>query len=167
MQNIPAEIQKMLLPGENIHIMSKINKFVLFFPVVLLLLVFLASLSPVFDELGYQRMYVTSALLFLFGILLICDIVIYKTTYILVTNYRIMGRVGFFSKRQITSPSEKIDAVTTSRGLFGAIFRFATIRIYAGRAMYSFHYIADYREIEKIINSAIINANKKAAPEGR
>lgn len=150
--------------GEKVLAKTKMNSFVFFCPFAIIgLYIIIAMVGAAKIGLEEANEALTGLFVALVA-LLIAGIVMYRTTYLLITNKRIMGRTGVIWKHHLTSTIRRVDAVATTRGLFGAIFGFATISVFVGRATYRFHCIANYREIESILNAAVIEAQSMKIP---
>lgn len=70
---------------------------------------------------------------FLVGILLIvCSIILFirlATTEVAVTDRRIIGKVGWIATRSLDLRLAKLEGVSVSRGLLGAIFNYGSIKV--------------------------------------
>lgn len=53
----------------------------------------------------------------------------YKTSYIALTETKLVGHKGFMRSKTMSTPLSKIQNITITNGLFGKIFRYHTIII--------------------------------------
>lgn len=70
--------------------------------------------------------------LFLLAMIALCalDIFIsYKTTYIAITETKLIGHIGFIRSKTLATPLSKVQNIGISNGLLGKIFRYHTITI--------------------------------------
>ncbi len=67
-----------------------------------------------------------------------------RTTLFVVTNRRVVMRVGIFSKSSMEMLNNKIEEVDVRQSLFGRILNFGTVRLIGvGGSREPFFYIAD------------------------
>ncbi len=91
-------------------------------------------------------------------------IVAFLTTYLVVTDRRVIGRHGLLKRVEMTSPLDRVDGVRTSRGLGGLIFGYAKVSLSSGHAWRSFRYIGNYRELQRVCNNAALEAQQGRKP---
>lgn len=75
----------------------------------------------------------------------------YFTTELAVTNKNVIGRVGFISKKVMSSPLNKVQNVSVSKRLFGSIFGYGKVKIDTAAGSYSFKYIKKPEEFKKVV----------------
>lgn len=55
-----------------------------------------------------------------------------------VTNKNVVGKTGFIRKKTMSSPLDKVQNVSVSKGLFGSIFGYGKVKIDTTSGTYSF-----------------------------
>lgn len=59
-----------------------------------------------------------------------------KSNQLILTNTRLLGKVGVFSKKYIDAPLEKVDTVDVSIGFFGNLTGFGKVKVLTGSSKY-------------------------------
>lgn len=100
--------------------------------------------------------------------------IVIKTSQLVVTNKRVLGRRGFISKQTLDIMLSKLDTVNVSNGLLGAIFGYGTIEVVTAasgalskyeRAAMKFAYISNTIEFKKAVLAAMDKAKERDMEE--
>lgn len=75
----------------------------------------------------------------------------FLTTELAVTNKNVIGRVGFIRKKTMSSPLNKVQNVSVSKGVFGSIFGYGKVKIDTAAGSYSFKYVKKPEEFKKTV----------------
>lgn len=172
---------KELIHDEKIVISAKYSIFKIV-PVFIMLALFILSLICIFivnnqlenseiakyisTEYEYKLIFTTifisggllSFYFFIFALMFLIDyFVCVHFSCLCMTNKRLIGKVGFFSIREINYPISKIDNITITAGFFGTIFKYYTIQILSGniRVNAKFKGITNAHEFKNYLMKAI------------
>jgi uncharacterized membrane protein YdbT with pleckstrin-like domain len=101
----------------------------------------------------------------LFGVLpLIMRFVVIKTTYLTVTNKRVVGKQGILKVQTLDIPVDKVDNVSFRAGMWGNIFHYYTLAIKSvGSEGWEFRALSNAQKFKDSVNDAI----EKHAEEAR
>ena len=128
-----------------------------FFVVICLLLAIVALLSLSDGGAGA----VCIVLLVAAAVVLLNALIGYKTTYIALTETKIIGHIGFIRSRTLMTPLSKIQNVGLSNGLLGKILDYHTVTLSdAGGSLteYVFKRMAHARDFADAVHGAIDRA---------
>lgn len=82
----------------------------------------------------------------------------YRTTYIAITETKIIGHMGFIKSKTMSTPLSKVQSIGLSNGLLGKIFGYHTVTVsHAGtdRIDFIFHHMAKAEEFSEKVNEYI------------
>jgi uncharacterized membrane protein YdbT with pleckstrin-like domain len=116
-------IQNTLMPGERILHITKIHKIIFIWPIIWFLIMIF------FAVLGGQAIPFLAMSFFLF----ICSIPIVIINYIsseyALTNKRIIGKIGFISRKATDLFLNKVEGIQVDQSIIGRVFDFGTLII--------------------------------------
>lgn len=109
--------------------------------------------------------HLTAIALPLFVLSIIPQVIDFVFADLHITKKRVQGRRGAFSIRQMDAPLNKINTVTISQTLFGAIFNYGTIHISTSSEDYHFSYISKPTDFRNALLASIENLDSPMPPE--
>ena len=160
-----------MMDGEDIIRHSQIHEGCLIVPGVAVGIGLFIGFVIVFRAL-FEGVYVNPALVFFcfFNMITIVGIVwllvryiAYSSNDLILTNKRVFGKCGLIFTTQMQSPLNKIDSVSFTRGLFGKLIGYGTVRIATASTTFKFRFI---REGESLYND-IFNQLEASEDEAR
>lgn len=77
-------------------------------------------------------------------------IVSYLTNNLCITNKRVYGSTGLIKKQELDIPIDKVNTISTSKGLFGAILKYETVTIKSYGDGWTFPQVKNAQEIKKV-----------------
>ena len=77
-------------------------------------------------------------------------IVSYLTNNLCITNKRVYGSTGLIKKQELDIPIDKVNTISTSKGLFGAIHKYETVTIKSYGDGWTFPQVKNAQEIKKV-----------------
>lgn len=144
-------IENNLLPDEQIIYKTKLHNIIFLKPIVFLLigiLLFFTGMAGI--QIG------TFIILFIFIPMLINAFVAKTTSEFVVTNKRIVIKVGWISRRILELNNSKIEGVGVDQGILGRAFNFGTIFISGtGTSKQHFKNIVNPLEFRKQVHNQI------------
>ena len=66
-----------------------------------------------------------------------------KCTHLGFSEKKLIGKSGIINTKSMDAPLDKVDSISVSKGLWGLIFNYRSIKINTGAIAYEFHYIKD------------------------
>lgn len=144
-------IENNLLPDEQIIYKTKLHNIIFLRPFIFLLIgILLFSTDIVGIPIG------TFIILFLFIPMLINAFIVKATSEFIVTNKRIVIKVGWISRRVLELFNSKIEGVGVNQGILGRAFNFGTIFISGtGTSKQHFKNIVNPLEFRKQVHNQI------------
>ena len=89
-----------------------------------------------------------------------------RTTYLVITNKRVLGKVGVLRIVTMDIHIDKVECVSYKAGIFGKIFHFYTLKIKGvGGSGWRYRGISNAREFKNMTNNAIECHAKEARRE--
>lgn len=82
----------------------------------------------------------------------------YRTTYIAITETKIIGHMGFIKSKTMSTPLSKVQSIGLSNGLLGKIFGYHTVSVsHAGtdKIDFIFHHMAKAEDFSDKVNEYI------------
>ncbi len=70
-------------------------------------------------------------------------------THLGFSEKRLIGKTGILNTKSIDAPLNKVDNISVTKGLFGLIFNYRSLKINTGAGTYEFHYIVDGDEFKR------------------
>lgn len=84
---------------------------------------------------------------------IICMIILYFTTELVVTNKRVIGKTGIFNIKILDTPIKKVNNVMTKTTFFGRIFKYSTIFIQTSSNYYCFKFVENAERVKNQITT--------------
>lgn len=107
-----------------------------------------------------------SIILLIYGVVHLINVLItIKTTQLVVTNKRIIGKVGFLNTKTLESPINKITSISVESSIVGKILNYHNVKINVLGEMYNFKYVKNANELKKAIMN--LQNNKKRPHSGK
>lgn len=140
------EIEKSLMKGEAITAKAEISKLPLIVAGLLALLTFIVSFA-VYDETHATIVLVLGVVFALFIILSVAAKI--SSTFLCVTNKRVIGEVGFLKKQSLDLPLAKVNSVSTEITLLGQLLNYSTIVVSSSSGSMYFKMIRNAEDIRR------------------
>ena len=77
-------------------------------------------------------------------------IVSYFTNKLYITNKRVYGSTGLIKKEELDMPIDKVNTITTSKGLLGSIMKYETVSIKSYGDGWTFPQVKNAQEIKRV-----------------
>lgn len=77
-------------------------------------------------------------------------LVSYFTNNLCITNKRVYGSTGLIKKQELDIPIDKVNTISTSKGLLGSIMKYETVTINSFGDGWTFPQVKNAQEIKKI-----------------
>lgn len=77
-------------------------------------------------------------------------IVSYFTNKLYITNKRVYGSTGLIKKQELDMPIDKVNTITTSKGLLGSIMKYETVSIKSYGDGWTFPQVKNAQEIKRV-----------------
>ena len=77
-------------------------------------------------------------------------IVSYFTNKLYITNKRIYGSTGLIKKQELDMPIDKVNTISTSKGLLGSIMKYETVTINSFGDGWTFPQVKNAQEIKRV-----------------
>lgn len=77
-------------------------------------------------------------------------IISYLTNKLYITNKRIYGSTGLIKKQELDMPIDKVNTISTSKGLFGSIMKYETVTINSYEDGWTFPQVKNVQEIKRV-----------------
>ena len=77
-------------------------------------------------------------------------IVSYFTNKLYITNKRIYGSTGLIKKQELDMPIDKVNTISTSKGLLGSIMKYETVNINFFGDGWTFPQVKNAQEIKRV-----------------
>lgn len=139
-----------MISKANISILSISDSFIYFF-VSLIIFIFVRSNDKLEGNIVIP-LTLLSIILLIFGIVHLIDILItIKTTQLVVTNKRLIGKVGFLNTKTLESPINKITSISVESSIVGKILNYHNVKINVFGEVYNFKYVKNANELKKSI----------------
>lgn len=154
-------VESQLLAGEGIQYRAHLHK-ILFLPAVLLaVLTILAALISA----SVADIWLVAAILgVLTAAVFIGERIIYTTSEFVVTDRRVIIKVGWIKRRTLETMLGKVEALGVDQGLLGRLLGFGTITVTGtGGTQETFHQIAAPLEFRKQVQAAAIASDDRRA----
>ncbi len=125
------------------------------------ILIGLLLLMPVFSMMRYKFNAFAAAATILTPTILvpviytIRDVLIIKTTELVVTTKKIFGKTGIINTKIMDAPLNKINNITVEQNLSGKIFKFGKVVITTSSGNYNFSFIKDADSFRRIVMNQI------------
>ena len=77
-------------------------------------------------------------------------LVSYFTNNLCITNKRVYGSTGLIKKQELDIPIDKVNTISTSKGLFGTILKYETVTIKSFGDGWTFPQVKNAQEIKRV-----------------
>ena len=77
-------------------------------------------------------------------------LVSYFTNNLCITNKRIYGSTGLIKKQELDMPLDKVNTISTSKGLLGAIMKYETVTIKSFGDGWTFPQVKNAQELKRV-----------------
>ena len=163
-QSATPYISNNLVAGEKIEYIARIHP-AIFLPSLVAAVAFLAATLTVFTFFSSLTIVPTLVCSLIGGFwsanLAAKALVVYATTECVVTNQRVMGKIGLLNRRSLAILIDKVEGLHVRQGILGRVFDYGTVTVTGtGRTAISFRGVAQPLEFRR-------HVQQRARPDER